>query len=151
MRPYRSFVSLVSEVVLGLLPIQPRSAVSAGRLTLQTNNGIAYISGGIGVHEREALIPLTADSNLQLVFTARDGNYLNKVQVRIMNMQGQTVLKTVSEGPLFFAMLPAGQYTIKATVQGQVQGACVRVPKSGQTKVNLVWDNTPLSAQAVTH
>ncbi|TCW30747.1 hypothetical protein [Gulbenkiania mobilis] len=87
---------------------------------MTSEQGVEYISGGVGDASQKAMNSARG-YNLKLTFAAPTGEYLADVQVRVVNAKGQTVLDTVSTGPLLYAKLPAGSYRVTAAVNGQEQ------------------------------
>ena len=64
----------------------------------QTQNGIAFVSGGISIEERQAMQEMEGSYNLRLLFVAEaGGEYLWGVKVELMDSEGKTLLKAVSE------------------------------------------------------
>jgi len=112
---------------------------------MQTYAGIPYLSGGIGLDEREALRSLANEYNLQLSFALKRGNYLSDVEVLIADDRGATVLAAISQGPWFFTELPAGTYHIRAKMLGQSLGQSLeqvaRVPQQGQSRLSFLWQD----------
>jgi hypothetical protein len=107
---------------------------------LKTYNGIPYVSGGIGVEERDQLQAATNADNLQLSFALQSGNYLGGANVVIKDSSGNKVLEAVSDGPLFFTKLPPGKYTIDATAMGKTVEQVTQVPAKGQKHVYFAWN-----------
>jgi hypothetical protein len=79
------------------------------------NNGIRYVSGGIGEHDAAHMKKLQPDFRLKFTFAASSGHYLSGVDVAITNKAGETVLKTTTEGPTLLVDLPGGEYKVDAT------------------------------------
>ena|SRR5438093_519327 len=100
---------------------------------------IPYVSGGIGAEDREAVEAIGREHNLKLSFALQNGNYLGDVNVVVKDGNGQPVLEAVSDGPLFFAKLPAGNYSIEATTRGETLKRTVHVSGRGQTQVHFAW------------
>jgi hypothetical protein len=111
-------------------------------LQVKNSNGIPYISGGFGLEEREQLRGMSNGDNLQLSFALEDGSYLGGANVLIKDAQGKTILETASEGPLFFAKLPPGKYTIDATAMGKTIEQVTQVPAKGQKHVYFAWNGS---------
>src|SRR5262245_50839975 len=106
---------------------------------VQTYAGIPYLSGGIGLDEREALHSMAQEYNLHLSFALREGNYLSDVAVLITDDRGRRVLATVSQGPWFFTKLPAGTYHIRTEALGQSLERVVQVPHQGPVSLSFLW------------
>ena len=80
--------------------------------------GVRYITGGIGDEERDALEAVKGEYNLHVTCTNNNGEFNGDMLVTIFDKKGQALLN-VEAGPLFYANLPAGTYTVKATSGGQ--------------------------------
>ncbi|MES2354886.1 MAG: carboxypeptidase-like regulatory domain-containing protein [Pseudomonadota bacterium] len=108
----------------------------------KTENGITYVSGGVGEEEVQALKNAAKDYDLMVTFASgKTGAYLADVKVDIENAKGKNVLSAVSDGPIFLADLPKGTYRIKAEAEGKTVTRQVQVSgRHGQTKrTEMVW------------
>ncbi|MDY6991449.1 MAG: carboxypeptidase-like regulatory domain-containing protein [Pseudomonadota bacterium] len=107
------------------------------------SQGVPYMTGGIGEEGREIITDKADEYNLKLIFAEKqDGQYLADVNVVITNAAGETVLETVSDGPWFYAQLPAGDYQVSATVNGRTVEKTVQAPAEGQNNFPLYWADT---------
>lgn len=122
-------------VLLGLGLGQSAMALSPDQSEIQTEEEVAYVSGGIGLDERETLDSMSQDYNLKLIFAVPTGHYLSNVKVRITDNSGSTVLEAISEGPWFFAKLPPGTYRVSVRTPEQSQEQVTRVSSAGQTRL----------------
>jgi len=113
------------------------------RPEVHAENGIQYVSGGVGQGERNRLQQMASDYALKLVFAVQRGNYLADIPVVIRDQQGHTVLDAVAHGPWMFVELPAGSYTVAATAYEQPKQQVVAVSKSGQSEVLFAWHAPP--------
>jgi hypothetical protein len=103
----------------------------------QLQNGISYLSGGIGEDEAKA-IQQAKGYNLHMTFSVGSLNeYIPDVDVVIQKAQGQTVLTLNQAGPLVYVQLPAGKYTVVATRNGEVRRDVTDVGEG--TARNLVF------------
>ncbi|MEB0044700.1 MULTISPECIES: carboxypeptidase regulatory-like domain-containing protein [unclassified Pseudomonas] len=94
---------------------------SAVQVQPQQQNGITYLSGGIGEDETKA-IQQSKGYNVHMTFSAGPQNkYIPDVDVVVQTVQGQTVLTLNQAGPLVYVQLPAGKYTVTATRNGEVR------------------------------
>jgi len=111
-------------------------------------NGISYIGGGVGVAERAALEQWAKDYTLRIEIARKSGEYLGDMQVRIFNAQGERLLETLSDGPLFYVQLPEGRYAVEvappagntpmsAGLAPQIRD--VKVVAGQQTRLFFVW------------
>lgn len=71
-----------------------------------------YLSGGVGIDERDAMREQMEDYNLRLKFAAVGGAYLAKVMVRIEDPSGRRLLDAQSDGPWLFVKMPKGKYKL---------------------------------------
>ena len=108
-------------------------------LMVKDYEGIPYVSGGIGLDEREALSATASEYNLKIVFALKEGNYLADASVLIKNAQGRTVLDAVSDGPWFYARLPTGQYAVTATMMEKANTEKVQIKPAGQSVLHFYW------------
>jgi hypothetical protein len=67
-----------------------------------------------------------------------DGKYLGGAEVTIKDNMGKEVLDAATDGPLFFAKLPVGSYTVQATTMGQTLTRNVSIPPKGQAQIYLL-------------
>jgi hypothetical protein len=86
-----------------------------------TQGSLAYISGGIGSDEAQAMRAAAADYPLTLEFAAagpeRDP-YIADARVEIRDLKGNAVLDTTTEGPVLLVRLPSGTYTLNVEWNG---------------------------------
>jgi hypothetical protein len=125
--------------VLGLASVGFFIAPVRAQLEARSDKGVPYLSGGVGLDERDALRARARDYNLTLSFAEKTGNYLSDVEVVIKDAQGNTALETVSEGPWFFVKLPAGSYTVIATTMGKTHQQLAKVSATRQTQLYFYW------------
>jgi hypothetical protein len=74
------------------------------------------LTGGVGEDERLELESQEKQYNLKLLFTGERGMYLSDVQVTITDKGKNVVVDTLTDGPILLAKLPAGRYTLHASV-----------------------------------
>jgi phosphosulfolactate phosphohydrolase-like enzyme len=106
----------------------------------QTQGEVTFVSGGVGGDERNALQASRADYNLSLLFTVQGtGEYLSEVKVSITDTNGNTYLDTVADGPMLFASLKPGHYTVNAEVDGQVAHKKATIVGNKRSSLSFVW------------
>jgi hypothetical protein len=104
------------------------------------DNGITYLSGGIGHEEALAMKAEARNYPLSMVFSeGKHGEYLAAVNVTIRSSLGRPLLTTVSEGPIMLLKLPAGEYKIAATINGKTLRRSVIVGKRGDMSLSFNW------------
>lgn len=118
------------------------STAQAGLPPVQQQGSVQYVSGGIGLDESEAMKAAAKDYPLALTFAAqRNGkaDYVANVAVTISDAQGKSVLQATAEGPYMLVKLPAGNYKISATYNGQAQQRDVSVQNTGTARAVFEW------------
>lgn len=147
-----AFVRRMGGVLLSGALLLNASAAGAESVTAppaQTQNGIEYVTGGIGAPEAEAMKALAAQYPLALTFAKRsEGHevFLAAVAVVIRDAAGATMLEVNADGPYLFAHLAPGTYTVSATYHGKEMSKRVSVSETGSTAIALVWAAEPGSA-----
>ena len=130
---------VLSLFVLSNAAVSFSAETPAPPLMVKDYEGIPYVSGGIGLDEREALSATASEYNLKIVFALKEGNYLADASVLIKDAQGRTVLDAVSDGPWFYARLPAGQYAVTATMMEKANTEKVQIKPAGQSVLHFYW------------
>lgn len=106
----------------------------------QTQGEVTFISGGVGGDERSAMQEIRTDYNLSLLFSVQgSGEYLSDVKVSVTDAKGNTVLETVSDGPMLLASLKPGHYTVTAELDGQVTHKKAMVGNKQRTSLSFIW------------
>jgi hypothetical protein len=130
------FVFLLVGIGLGAGPARTDDLA----LDVKTVGNVSYVSGGVGVSDRQALDQVKSQYNLHLLFAySKSGAYLADVRVKITTGGGHTVLDVVSDGPFFYARLPAGHYRVSADNAGKLQTRSVTVPAKGAVSQDFYW------------
>lgn len=151
-RQGRALVPRLCGVLLSGALLLNASAAGAESVTAppaQTQNGIEYVTGGIGAPEAEAMKALAPQYPLALTFAKRsEGHevFLAAVAVVIRDAAGATVLEVNADGPYLFARLAPGTYTVSATYHGKEMSKRVSVSETGSTAIALVWAADPADA-----
>jgi hypothetical protein len=83
--------------------------------TVQSSDGISYITGGVGDEELAFLKSQEDNYNVHILLTSVNGEYMGDVALIFMDKAGNEILKIDSAGPFLYANLPAGAYTVEAT------------------------------------
>ena len=109
------------------------ASVNASEIAAREENGITFVTGGIA-DERAALERTSHQYNLKLTMTSPCGR-MAVAPLRIEDQQGETLVNSPDAGPLFYAKLPAGKYTVHVSPRnGEPLVKTVSVPSSGQAK-----------------
>ena len=91
MTPRSRTLSAVFGAAFGLMSVSNGFAMNARPLTMQTEHGIPFVSGGVSLDDRQTLRQMTTDDNLQLIFAAKKRDYLSDVTVQITDAKGHEV------------------------------------------------------------
>lgn len=109
-------------------------------LKRESQGGIAFLSGGVGQHERDLLKEMGKGYSLKLTFSNRKGEYLSNVMVTLFDHKDEKIFFTVSFGPWLFIDLPAGMYHLEASFQGDRKKVSqIRIEKGTQRVHALQW------------
>jgi hypothetical protein len=100
---------------------------------------VTYITGGIGEAERRAMEKIRPQYNLRVTNAEKSGAFISEVIISLWNNKGEQLLSTAAE-PIFFANLPAGSYTVKAEMNGQVKTQKVTVSAGKAAQVQFGWN-----------
>ncbi len=120
-------------------PSKPGELSAAGDTAVQHQNGIAYVTGGVGQASQAHTKALGSEMSLALVFATADGNYIAGADVKIDDAGGRKVLSLDSAGPLLFVQLQPGSYKVSATARDKTVERNVNVPNKGQHTEHMVW------------
>lgn len=107
--------SILFAFLLGLGFAHEAMALSPYQPEVRTYEEIPYLSGGVGLYEREALCFMSQDYNLKLIFAVAARNYLSNVEIQIRDQGGKTVLEAISQGPWFLRNFHQGPITFTQT------------------------------------
>ena len=130
-----------------------RAVVLAGALSVSNlygadlqsliNAHINYVNGGIGQEEAEALRAEARIYPLELMFSRRGAGeraeFVADVHLQILDATGRVVVDRASQGPIFLARLPDGQYTISAEFQGRTQTRRIALGNGRRESVSFFW------------
>lgn len=125
--------------LLGTLLAWSAVGAAAGGIAIQEYQGVKYVTGGVGGDERDFLKSVQGQFNLNLMFAAGGGAFLSSVKVVIQDARGGTVLDAVADGPLFYAALPPGSYTVTATADQKSQQRKVSIAAGRTAKADFRW------------
>jgi len=109
---------------------------------VEQQNGIRYLSGGVGLDERDQMRATAAGFDLRMMFSyARSGEFIAGVDVTIRDAQGREVLVVPDAGPLLYAKLPSGIYRVTAEAEGGTQTRTVSVQQGRPVESHLTWSD----------
>ncbi len=112
--------------------------VASGALTPQVQQGVRFVSGGIGIEERAWLASHAREFNTHLTFAVvPGGEFVADVHVRISDASGKHILNATADGPKLLIQLPEGRYQVEATHDGQVITRSFAVTKERPVQVSI--------------
>ncbi len=130
-------ISMVASIAIAFTAIASQNSIA---LTLQTNHGISYMTGGITIDERQEMLSRRNEFSLFLKVIARSGKYLGDVTVTITNAKGEVVFEGVTDGPWLLVNLMEGSYTIKGVNEGVGQSQKLALGKNAKRNVSMLWN-----------
>ncbi|MDW3688986.1 carboxypeptidase regulatory-like domain-containing protein [Cupriavidus sp. CV2] len=139
--PYPLGVALV---VASLVTGAPAAIAQTNALPEKVQGTVAYVTGGIGLDEANAIEQVAAQYSLELEFARKAmprNEYVSDVGVLIENQQGKPVLDTTSDGPFLLAKLPEGKYTVRVARHGDTKQRVVQIKLHNHERLVFVWEN----------
>ncbi|WP_095077936.1 hypothetical protein [Pseudomonas sp. Irchel s3h17] len=131
---------LMFPVVVQATSLEPIDSAGV-QIQPQQQNGITYLSGGIGLDESKS-IQQTQGYNLHMTFAVGAQNeYTADVDVLIQKAPGQTVLTLNEAGPLVYVKLPAGKYSVIASRNGQERRDVADIGTGPARNLVFHWDD----------
>lgn len=95
---------------------------------VQKNDGISYITGGVGDEELAELIAQESNFNSRILLSSSYGEYLSDVAVRFLDKKNVEVLRVMGAGPFLYVNLPPGSYKVEAaSSSGEIQSKKINV------------------------
>ena len=112
---------IVVSMSIGAAPVVARADVE-GIVSGKTANNVEYMSGGVGIDERQQMQMKAKDYDLKLSFADRRGEFISDVKVIIDDRHGKELVNLTTAGPWLFVELPTGNYQLKATFAAPHRG-----------------------------
>ena len=110
---------------------------------------VTYVTGGIGDDELASIKASKAEYNTYVLSASTNGAFVGDAKVTIKDKSGKVMLDTVA-GPILYVKLPAGSYTLDATLgqQSKRQAFTIGGKKGGTANIHLGWKvNATLSGE----
>jgi hypothetical protein len=140
-------IALVGVLALPLAFVLARPTPSAARdresgmISSKTEQGYAFMSGGVGIEERNLMQRKAGAYDLDLSFADKQGHYLSDVSVVIDDENGTQLVNSTATGPFFYIELPTGKYDVKASFENQTEEIKnLNISKDHSTKELLHWN-----------
>jgi len=111
---------------------------SADDLQPVQSGSVTYVSGGVGSDERAALQAAKQDYNLHVMNSAANGELTTDDTLSISG-NGQTLVNASNVGPLFYAKLPPGTYTVTATIADRQKQQKITIGGGKPANVHFTW------------
>ena len=108
----------------------------------QHSQGSAYITGGVGQGESEAILaeakqwPLTLE--LSQIENGR-GVWIFGAMIKIMDFKKQSIFDAQAGGPYMLINLEPGDYLLEASYQGVVQKRAISIKTNTPQKISVFW------------
>lgn len=103
-------------------------ALLAAPAFAQSPGQVPFLCVGVGAEQRE--LAANTPYSLKLMYAEPDGHYLADVTTRITDGSGAVVLYLICGGPWLLVDLPAGNYQVEASFEGQTKTQSVTVGQS---------------------
>ena len=149
MATFATFASFATVTILTTLPASTAFATEPATqaetdtdtgLVEKSQNGIQYVSGGIGHDQQRAINKLRNEYNLHITFAQiKTGHFVSGVSVSIANKDGEQFADIDDAGPILLTDLPAGTYLIKARYEGASQDKVVTLNKGAHRQLYFYW------------
>jgi hypothetical protein len=143
----RPSIALVGVLAVPLAFVLARPTPSAARdresgmISSKTEQGYAFMSGGVGIEERNLMQRKAGAYDLDLSFADKQGHYLSDVSVVIDDENGTQLVNSTATGPFFYIELPTGNYDVKASFDNQTEEIKnLNISKDHSTKELLHWN-----------
>lgn len=140
MRPHSlAFLLLLTAALPSGAAVAAETDAAKGGNVAGVSGEVPFLTGGVGLEERDALRAKSGEYNLKLGFARTDGAYLGAVNVGITDSRGRQVLSTETDGPWILAKVRPGRYHVKATANERTVSRDVTVSGRGQKSLTLFW------------
>lgn len=124
-----------------VLALAAQGGAMAAAPAPRTQNGVVYLSGGVGEDEQLAMYAARADYPVRLTFSTRgSGEYRADVTVTIVDRAGAVVATLASTGPLCYLKLAPGSYRILASLRGKELSQPLVVQPPAARELYFYWD-----------
>ncbi len=104
-----------------------------------TEGDVTYLSGGVSVDERQDMEAQAKNYNLLITNANPIGQLSVDADIVVKGKDGREVITVDNAGPLFYAKLPPGDYTITAMNGDQQQRRIIKIPAKGTKRVYFTW------------
>ena len=120
-----------------MIDSQGGGAIPALPLEVQSQNGVNFLTGGIGDEEKAQVKASEHQYNLHMLMSSPGGAFVSDVSLQIIDANGKQLVSADNAGPYFYANLPQGSYTIEMSAHGETKKIAVRI-KDGKAVREMV-------------
>jgi len=107
---------------------------------VEEEDGISYITGGVGDEELAYLKEQESSFNTRLLIRAKNGEYMSEVDVRFFDSKNAEVLHVENSGPYLYANLPLGVYSVELkSMDGVLKKTKIRVLAKPRDKTYITF------------
>ena len=135
---YLMWNKLVISIVFGLW----FSSLTAKPL-VQSFVDVNYITGGVSIEEEAMIAEMARDYTLKVTNALKCGDYLTNINILIMDASDNIVLETDTNGPILYANLTKGKYTVYASAFGERYKKPTRIKEGVQRQLVFYWPTEP--------
>ena len=105
-----------------------------------SDDGIQYLTGGIGREEQNIIATQRANYNLHIEMALKTGHYVSDVTIEVKDANDkETVLIAPAEGPFFFAKLEPGKYHVHAYTRTTSLNKTTTIPAKAHREINFYF------------
>ena len=105
---------------------------------VQEQNGISFVSGGVGEEEKAALKALEHSYNLRITSTDKAGRFSGDTRIRVSDMQKHELVD-VTAGPFFYFNMPKGRYVVEGLNNNQTKQQTVVIAGGKLVSIHFTW------------
>lgn len=109
---------------------------------VKQQNGIDYLTGGVGLEESTAIKEEAKRWPLKVMMSElSEGKavWIADAELRIKNQNNRLLLDIKCDGPFALIRLDPGKYTIEATFNGMAQKRQVLVVSGSPQQISITW------------
>lgn len=144
MRKGKTGLSILATLILTAVLSMPCLAQDSGEdlPEVMKSGDIAYMSGGVGLDERNAMQTVVKDYNLVVSNANKKNKFTAGITIVIKGKGGKEIFMAQDTGPLLYVKLPVGAYTVEAMNGDQQMKRRITVTAHKSTHVHLVWTSS---------
>ncbi len=109
---------------------------------VQTNNGIDFISGGIGSDESQALRTEAKWWPVAIEFSQHtpDGDvWISDIRVKIFDANHRSIFEAIGDGPILLLKLQPGSYEVAAQHQSVIRTKPILITGGAHQRISISW------------